>query len=354
MNNDLPSPGRLTEAIAAALRRSDDQARSLADLLFRLVPGAVLTACRWETEAEPQLAVVTGPAPTSETATTLARKVAEAPPPAGAVARLALDGCDGFVAPLGTALRPRGWLVVGTAPGDVAAPTILALAAALADRQQELIEAGEELAAAGDLATLGESVIELTHAVNNCLNNVVLQATVLQHTAGDNLRDDVAAIRKEGLKAAALLRPVAAARDRRCRGLRPTDLNRAVRAAFADRGKPVDETRLLPGGAVVAAQPADLKRLVLLLIRLAGEGGVVVCTGAADGRVRLEVRPDKPGATPIDLFDEAAAEGLVADPLTLWAVRSLVKLLDGSLEAASHPEGGLALTVTWKARPAAE
>lgn len=55
-----------------------------------------------------------------------------------------------------------------------------------------------------ELTASGAKIVELVHDLSNHLNRMVLQASCLQLTADEKLRDDIEAIRQEGIQAAAL------------------------------------------------------------------------------------------------------------------------------------------------------
>jgi hypothetical protein len=57
---------------------------------------------------------------------------------------------------------------------------------------------------AAELTGSGQKIVELVHDLSNHLNRIVLQASCLQLTADEKLRNDVEVIRQEGIQAAAL------------------------------------------------------------------------------------------------------------------------------------------------------
>ena len=54
----------------------------------------------------------------------------------------------------------------------------------------------------------GQKIVELAHDLANHLNRIVLQASCMLLKADEETKEDIEIIRQEGIKAAALVRPL--------------------------------------------------------------------------------------------------------------------------------------------------
>src|SRR5438132_2851322 len=122
------------------------------------------------------------------------------------------------------------------------------------------------------LANVGEIVGPVTHEFNNLLNTLMLQIAVMEQTAPNGLRDELAGLKQHGRAAAALIRLVQQYRRQAPPEAPPRDLNEAVTAVVA-----AVEAGPLPPGVKVCFMPgsdlpavrvaaADLKRLLTFLL----------------------------------------------------------------------------------------
>jgi len=60
----------------------------------------------------------------------------------------------------------------------------------------------------GNLVGAGQRILDLVHDLANHLNHIVLQASCLLLKADEKVREEIEVIRKEGIQAAALVRPL--------------------------------------------------------------------------------------------------------------------------------------------------
>src|SRR5438132_445747 len=122
------------------------------------------------------------------------------------------------------------------------------------------------------LANVGEIVGPVTHEFNNLLNTLLLQIAVLEQTAPNGLRQELAGLKQHGKAAAALIRQVQQYRRQAPPEPHAGDLNAAAAAAVA-----AAESGPRPPGAAVAFAPgrdlppirggaADLRRLLTFLV----------------------------------------------------------------------------------------
>ena len=377
--------GRGRAAIEDALHRPDgpaEQAAALAAALRAVWPDAALAAARVEGDAGPAVAVLDGGGRLHPAwADGLRDRLAG---PAGAAEPLPdLNGGRPQVAPVAAGGRALGALAValpddGPATAAVLAACACAAATGLATQAHahERAALEEELAEREWLADVGEIVGPVTHEFNNFLNTLLLQVAVLDMSATEAVKAELATIRRQGKEMAAVVRQLQQYR-RRWRGEpRPTDLNRVAfeaAAALARRpgcaGFPEGGPRLRlagdgvpePGDAVLrlelapdlpptAAGAPELRRLCRFLVSGAARavaGGELTLATAAAGEglsLRLEATGAAPGSLARPLENPAAAaEGPHA--LELAACQSLVRRLGGSLRAEASPDGGEAVAI---------
>jgi len=60
----------------------------------------------------------------------------------------------------------------------------------------------------GDLVATGQKILDLVHDLANHLNHIVLQASCLLLKADEKMKNNNEGIRKEGIQATALVRPL--------------------------------------------------------------------------------------------------------------------------------------------------
>jgi signal transduction histidine kinase len=366
---------RLPTALDEVLRETAapaERAARIAALLQTLAP-AGLSACQLA-DGECHWQLAEGLAAPPDLRDWLRRELANLNPLSADLMRLpGLEdrlGLSSQVAAVARQGQPWGFLMLAhppETPADVVAgagPQLLTAAWALAALLQLEAEAGgrqemqDRLAETADLILLGEAVSGLTHELNNCLNSILLQASVLQLRASSDLRDDVAVIRHHGRLAASLMRPLQQARQKQRKAARPTDLNQLVREAVADEpaGERVVRLELAPRLRPLQVRREGLRNLVRWLLHTAlarqpdSAGPVAVRTWEDGGRVLFAVEDAGPDvAVPIleHLFDQE--EGVLdpTDLLERLAGQSFVRQSGATLHAEAKAEGGLRLTVGW-------
>jgi hypothetical protein len=300
------------------------RARALAELLQRLLPSAS-AGCTLE-DAED---VTSGP-----------------------------DSGDAVRAPFGTAGGPRGHLRLGPADLGPEARARLALflelAARFLNQELHLEELWQEQAECADLATLGEAMAHVAHAVGNHLNSMLLQAAVVQMHVEQARREELAQLRREGVQAAARLRPLQQARTRYGPTGEPTDLGHLVGALLAGDADLAARVRVEPGADLppLAYPRWPLRRLVALLLRIAlschtGTAPVRVTTALRDGEGQLLLEVEGLAVEQEGNFADLppVAEGGVSE-LERSAAEGLARRLNARLALLPH-EGGAALAVCW-------
>jgi two-component system NtrC family sensor kinase len=266
--------------------------------------------------------------------------------------------------------RAWGFLLVAQAeelPADWVAVTealllgmarTLALQLQLEDEIRQRREAQERLAENAELALLGESAAGLAHELNNCLNSILLQTSIVQMRASHELRKELEVIRQHGRQAAALLRPLHQIRQERRRRFVPVDLNQCVREVVAAErdGSRLFRLDLAPQLRPLQATRDGLSKVVRWLLHTAllrqpsASGFVSVQTSGEGTRVLLTVEDAGPAvAEPVleHLFEMEEGLFVPANVLESLAGHSLLRQFGGELQAWARPEGGVILAVEW-------
>ena len=186
-----------------------------------------------------------------------------------------------------------------------------AMAQRLAARERELRAQGEALLRSERLAAIGRIAAQITHEIRNPLSSISLNAEELGERAPAARElcdaivrevDRLTAITEEYLRFARLPKP----------SMQRSDLNdlvrdllEFVRPELVAAGVSVEQ-RLSPGLPRVLADVAQLRQLLLNLVRNAreampGGGSLKVSTRGGEGSVQIEVRDTGPGIDPARL-----------------------------------------------------
>ena len=222
-----------------------------------------------------------------------------------------------------------------------------------ADLRRRLEEAVRERDEFAGFALAGQATAGMAHELNNLLNSVVLQASLLELQLDKAFHGNLDVIRRQALQATGLLRLLGQVSSERSRRFYPVDLNRAMadllrddpalaaRVHFTPSSSPLPPVR----GAVSAAK--QLIRLVL----------------SAGSPSPLRVRTEAEGAgAQIVVEGPLAADGGEAAPTAdavLWlrlgelerlAGQSLLRQLGGELRVTAGPGGEVALRVCWASK----
>lgn len=242
--------------------------------------------------------------------------------------------------------------------------------------EQERQAVADQLAEQAWLANIGELAGPVAHEFNNFLNVVLLHVAILEHEAPERLRADLAEIRHQARNATATVKHLQQYRRRHQPFPRPSDLNRVLREVVDGlSGEPSDPGLVpllrvnganAPDGGVpttldlapdlppVRGSPPDLARLCTFLLTNTARavspvgGGIGVRTAAAPESAVLHIEDTGP-AVAAELLPHLFDPGLVTrdgtNPLELAACKTLVRRLDGSIQAEARPAGGIAVTV---------
>jgi hypothetical protein len=339
---------------------SAERAGALADLLRQLCPQAARTACWLNSDGTPHLALRPQSA-AGEEEKLLQALLSTFDPLAKRVYELPAQTCPGLqvlAASIHEIEWPRGFLVLGlpdsTAEATVHARTLLTVAAGTMARCLELEGLRRERAELASFALLGQAFAGLAHDLNNALNSIMLQASVVQLRVEEQTRQELAVIRQHGVQAAALVRSLQQIVQERREQSYPVDLNDVLRQLLAEEPELcrhvsshlTDETLRLQGTR------SAVKQLLSLLL----EGA---CTGT-NAAVSVATAKGKEGAalslTLTGVTDAGAEDGQVFADKLLWqnldevgrkAGQSLLRQLGGALTTERTGEGIRVLRVVW-------
>lgn len=270
---------------------------------------------------------------------------------------------------------PAGQLANGEAtirPLLEAAAAHLSVCLRLEEQQLRGQALSEDLAVQTRLAHLGELAGPLAHEFNNILHVLLLQLAVLEHEVAEEVRAEVTEIRRQGMQVSNLVKQFQQYRKRQ-QPLAPlTDLNRVVQDTVPLVSElsgltggewyiRVDSAASVPGRLelspdlpAVRGFPSDLRRLCSFLLTNAAAatvwkgGAVTLRTAEAAGKIRLTVEDTGPGieAERLPQLFEASGPGRPGvNSLELAACKSLVRRLQGTIEGADCPGGGMAIHV---------
>lgn len=344
----------------------EEQAARLADLLLELAPGAGLTACMLSRDSANSLAVRSAKGSVSpEQRKSLRSCIASLDPLAAGVQSLSVAGPLAGLRPLAAAIhaddRPRGFLLIGLA-GDAPAEDVmhaealLAVCAPVLALRWELETVRAELTELTRFAQVGQAFIGLAHDLNNALNSMMLQASVVQLRSDERTRNDLAPIRQHGAQAAGLLRSLQQVVQERREQSYAVDLNAVVASVLEEEPglRPRVSVQFAAEAPTIPSTRSAVKQLVGLLL----EG---ICAGTKSTvQVRIEKPADGAGLylevaeTPAGMPEE---DGPPLADAVLWqnldevgrqAGQSLLRQLGGTLEAERRAEGGLVLHAIWE------
>ncbi len=295
-------------ALAECFRHEQDdgaRARSLAGLLRGSAGPARWAACRIGA------GVAVLPATAADEASRLLRAHADGRQHDGAAfaaafsSELGVDGALAVALPAGTSPELAG-----------AVESLLALAAPLVGLHlQAEARRREERDALADAVVVGDAALGLSHELNNHLNTMMLQASVVQMQVDESLGEELAVIRREGSAIAARLRLLQEFRERSRREASPVALDTLLRRAAATVPALDGRVRweLADGLPPVVGSPPALLRLLAGCLRLlaerASDGPVSIGTGRGERTLHVALGP-LAGAAPVEhLSDLFAGDG---------------------------------------------
>lgn len=212
----------------------------------------------------------------------------------------------------------------------------------------------------------------VTHEFNNVLNNMLLQVALVEHSGRlAGATSDLAAIRQQGAKAAAMIRHFQQLSHSSQRPAEAVHLNEVVHAVadgltVAQRdpegvaeSRPVyaspapPSLKLHPDLPPVAGTVADLQRLVRLLIESAAEADpshpATVSTFLDHDQVVLSVEDLGPQVSEkmlTELFEPFAPLRAETNGWKLTVCKAIARRLQAAIQGANRREGGMVFTVS--------
>jgi signal transduction histidine kinase len=356
---------RCQTGVAFVLRQAgsrEERAARLADLLLELIPDAHLTACLLAGAGTGSLAVrpkhgSIGP----EEKERLRGQLASLDPLDSEIRELtSVPGSDART--LAVAIheedRSRGFLAIQLSDGAAdetaaRAEALLAVCApAVAVRWDWETVRGEQTELA-KFALLGQAFIGLTHELNNALNSMMLQTSVVQLRVDAQARDDLAVIRQQGAQAAALVRSLQQVAQERREKAYPVDLNGVLTDVLEETPAMLRRVSVQLAAEMVwiPSERSAVKQLIRLLLEglLAGtKSAVCVRTEKrGDGVVlSMEMRETPPEMNEGDELLQAVLWQHL-DEVSLHAGQSLLRQLGGTLSGERGSGGGWVMRVVW-------
>jgi hypothetical protein len=227
-----------------------------------------------------------------------------------------------------------------------------ALANSLPDHKRELAELREA-------ATLGMASLAVAHDLGNSLNSMLLQASIIEMQASEDLKEKVAVIRAQGAQAAAVLRPLQRVRLSGKQSDYPVDMNSIVRQVLEEQEEhqaPI-EWRLSEGVTLLHSTRSKCLQLfhplcVELLRQATTLSGLLIVetTTNASGRA-LTLTVTGPGSDPASARPvDALSDMFLADmgEIERLSVQSLVKQHEMEMQFQRGDCGYQKLTVRWQ------
>jgi phosphoglycerate-specific signal transduction histidine kinase len=221
--------------------------------------------------------------------------------------------------------------------------------AALLARCESLQREQAELAR---FALVGQAFIGLAHELNNALNSMMLQTSVVQLRVNEQARQELEAIRQHGTQAAFLLRSLQQVVQERREKSYNVDLNNILAETLEESAELRRRVtaRLSPKTPQIQSTHSALKQLVHLLLEgvCAGtQAAVKAATGEQEGSAALSLTlAAEDGASTVE-----ALLWQNLDDIGRLAGQSLLRQLGGVLTSERSGDGVVVLRITW-ARPA--
>ncbi len=199
---------------------------------------------------------------------------------------------------------------------------------------------------------IADMVGPITHELHNVLNNIVLQAAIVEREVPEAFRDDVAAVRRHAFRASSMLSQLDAYRHDVPVPKRPVDVAQLVREVVQEarrQGMNID-CRIEDSLPAVPGNEGDVWRLTWLLIQAAHAAGPPVTVGVSLQNQKLVLRVEDSGpAVEADQLDDVLEPfgSARAGPKTLEraAWLTIARRLKAKLRASAAPCGGVAISV---------
>jgi hypothetical protein len=205
-----------------------------------------------------------------------------------------------------------------------------------------------------EMLLAGDAMLGYVHELNNSLNSMMLQASVLEQKAGEAIRPEVALIRKLGKETAAKLAVFARSRERYRQMKTSVDLNQAIRGLFAVGLEAEVEIvkEFWPSPVTLSAHPVVLKQLISVMLRITKSWRKHGCTHlrtlVANDCSWLILEPaskDSKPPNPSVWTDLGEEDG---DVLEILAAQSRARLVEAKLQTSVDAAGNRSLAAVWQ------
>lgn len=356
---------RCQTGIASLLRQSavlEERAAALADLLRELLPQAALSACLLRDEGRVSLAIRPDE-PGSERERSLRSQFAALEPLAPRIQHLpaeALPGLHGLASAIQEDGQGWGFLVLALpaeAPSEdrSRAEAVLATAAPALALRWTLESLQRERTELTRFALVGQAFAGLAHDLNNALNSMMLQTSVVQLRVDPQVRQELAAIRQHGAQAAGLVRSLQHVVQERREQAVDIDLNNVLTELLREEADL--RRRLVPRLGADAPRIHSTRGAAKQLVRLLLEGACAATKEAVSAETCVREDSTVLGLTIPGAADLNGDGGQVALETLLWqnldevgrqAGQSLLRQLGGAVTVEPGQNGALLLRVVWR------
>lgn len=361
---------RCHTGIAAILRESTglpERANGLARLLRELLPETSLTACLLRRDGRVCLAIRSREENVdSDQENVLRSQLSSLDPLASGVQHLPAEasaGLQGLASAIREGERAWGFLVSALPDGAgaterVRAEVVLTTAASAVALRCLLEAIQHERAELTRFALVGQAFAGLAHDLNNALNSMMLQTSVVQLRVDPQVRQELAAIRQHGAQAAGLVRSLQHVVQERREQFSDIDLNSVLTELLGEAAEL--RRRLVPRFGSDSPRIRSTRSAVKQLVRLLLEGvcaatkaAVPVETSVRDGGAILDLKmPDAVADLDGEGGHAVAVEALLwqnLDEIGRQAGQSLLRQLGGVLTLERTEDGAIILRVAWAA-----
>ncbi|MGH7223698.1 MAG: hypothetical protein ACRELF_10755, partial [Gemmataceae bacterium] len=358
---------RCRTGIAAIIRQPvvlPQWADSLADLLLELLPQAPVTACLLSGEGTVCLTIRPGSERSDAELKILLSSLNPLAPGVLKLSAEALPGLQLMAAAIHEDERPRGFLMVGlpdkaTVEDIARAEAMLTLAAPAVALRWLLESLQREQAELARFALVGQALVGLGHDLNNALNSMMLQTSVVQLRMDSQVQQELAAIRQHGAQAAGLVRSLQHVVQERREKSYAVDLDSVLVEVLEEEtslrcrlsvAPPSRRSMPLSTASPIQGTRSAVKQFVRLLLEgvcAATKAPITAAIGAVDGGAALSLTIADIGAED----DPPTAETLLwqnLDEVSRYAEQSLLRQLGGSLTVERANNGTLLLHVVWR------
>jgi signal transduction histidine kinase len=202
-------------------------------------------------------------------------------------------------------------------------------------------------------ALIGQAFVGLAHELNNALNSIMLQTSVVQLRVDAQARQELSVIRQHGAQAAGLLRNLQYVVQERREQSYPVDVNNVLAEILEENAEL--RRRVSPRWSETALRIHSTRSTVKQLLRLLLEG---TCAGTEAAVKAATCEQD--GSAVLNLTcagvpnDASAVEGLPwqhLDEIGRLAGQALFQQMGGVLTSERSDDGVVVVRIAWARSP---